>query len=137
MPSCKSGQAGDAAPSDAEDASKNRSWPTLTHPFARPALRAAASASLDVIAPDYAPARPVSQGSVEFLFQKADGMLPEGHGGPKAFAKEGPAAPLTNGLLENGALAVDKLSGSSAGTTQMRCAAQPIPTRHTSPHLRS
>ena len=46
---------------------------------------------------------------MEFLFQKADGMLPEGHGGSKAFAKEASAAPLTNGLLENGALAIDKL----------------------------
>ena len=51
----------------------------------------------------------MSQGSVEFLFQKADGMLPEGHGGSKAFAKEASAAPLTNGLVENGALAIDKL----------------------------
>ena len=36
-------------------------------------------------------------------------MLPEGHGRPRAFVKEGPAAPLTNGLLENGTLAIEKL----------------------------
>ena len=36
-------------------------------------------------------------------------MLPEGHGGPRAFAREGAAAPLTNGLLENASAAVDTL----------------------------
>ena len=36
-------------------------------------------------------------------------MFPEGQGGPRAFAKEGSPAPLTNGLLENGTLAIDKL----------------------------
>ena len=46
---------------------------------------------------------------MEYLLQSAEVMLPEGHGGPKAFPKEGCAAPLTNGLLENGALAIEKL----------------------------
>ena len=36
-------------------------------------------------------------------------MLPEGHDEPRAFVKEGPAALLTNGLLDNGTLAIEKL----------------------------
>jgi hypothetical protein len=65
---------------------------------------------------------------VEFLFQKADGMLPGGHGGPKAFAKEGSAALLTNGLLENGALAIDKLwKQRGYDPNAVRCPAHPNP----------
>ena len=43
------------------------------------------------------------------LLENADGMFPEGTGGPKAFARDGPAAEMTNKLLENGTIAIDKL----------------------------
>ena len=46
---------------------------------------------------------------MDWLVRKLDHMLPEGHGGPRAFAREGAAAPLTNGLLENASAAVDTL----------------------------
>ena len=36
-------------------------------------------------------------------------MLPEGHGRVKAFVKVGCAAPMTNGLLENSTIAIEKL----------------------------
>jgi hypothetical protein len=36
-------------------------------------------------------------------------MFPEGIGAPKAFARDGPAAVLTNGLLENGHNTIVKL----------------------------
>ena len=49
------------------------------------------------------------QAAAEMLLEKADGMFPEGKGGPKAFAKNGLAAVMTNELLENGTLAIDKL----------------------------
>ena len=42
---------------------------------------------------------------MDWLVRKLDHMLPEGHGGPRAFAREGAAAPLTNGLLENASAA--------------------------------
>jgi hypothetical protein len=51
----------------------------------------------------------VPQVSVEFLLPKINEMLPEGVGRRKAFVKTGTAAPLTNELLENSKLAVDKL----------------------------
>ena len=40
---------------------------------------------------------------------KADQMFPEGHGGPKAFARDETAATKTNELLENATVAVDEL----------------------------
>ena len=36
------------------------------------------------------------------LLEKAEGMFPEGKRGPKAFARDGPAAAMTNELLESG-----------------------------------
>ena len=51
----------------------------------------------------------MSQVSVEHLLPKIDGMLPEGVGKRSAFVKTGPAARLTNELLENAKLTVDKL----------------------------
>ena len=50
-----------------------------------------------------------SQVSVECLLPKIDGMLPEGVGKRRAFVKTGPAARLTNELLENAKFAVEKL----------------------------
>ena len=41
--------------------------------------------------------------------QKADGMFPEGQGGPRAFTKDGDAKEKTNELLENALLAIEKL----------------------------
>ena len=52
---------------------------------------------------------PVSQVPVDWLLQKADAMFPEGHGGPRVFAKEGGAVDKTNELLENAALAAKQL----------------------------
>lgn len=52
---------------------------------------------------------PVRQGSAEVLLEKADGMFPEGAGAPWAFVRDGPAFLLTNGLLEDGTTAIDKL----------------------------
>ena len=46
---------------------------------------------------------------MEHLLPKIDGMLPEGTGRRRAFVKTGPAARLTNELLENAKLAVEKL----------------------------
>ena len=46
---------------------------------------------------------------MEHLLPKIDGMLPEGVGKRSAFVKTGPAARLTNELLENAKLTVDKL----------------------------
>ena len=43
------------------------------------------------------------------LLLKADGMFPEGKGAPKAFAKDGVAAGMTNELLENGTIAIKQL----------------------------
>ena len=51
----------------------------------------------------------MSQVPVEWLLQKADGMFPEGQGGPRAFAKDGTAKEKTNELLENALLAIEKL----------------------------
>lgn len=47
---------------------------------------------------------------VDWLLQKAEGMLPEGQGAPRAFAKDGAAAEKTNELLENATLAAKKTS---------------------------
>ena len=57
---------------------------------------------------------------MDWLVLKLDHMLPEGHGGPRAFAKEGSAAALTNGLLEDASAAVDNTTscGSSVATTR-------------------
>ena len=52
---------------------------------------------------------PVWQVPVDWLLQKADGMFPEGKGGPRAFAKDGAAAEKTNELLENATTAIDQL----------------------------
>ena len=52
---------------------------------------------------------PPSQVPVNWLLQKANGMLPEGVGAPRPFTRDGPAALLTNGLLENGVAAIDRL----------------------------
>ena len=49
------------------------------------------------------------QVSVDILLQKAEAMFPEGIGAPKAFVRDGPAAVITNGLLENGHDAIVKL----------------------------
>ena len=46
---------------------------------------------------------------VEWLLQKADGMFPEGQGGPRAFAKDGAAKEKTNELLENAMTAIEEL----------------------------
>ena len=55
------------------------------------------------------PRGPPCQVPVDWLLQKADGMLPEEHGRPRAFAREGAAAELTNGVLENVSLAIEAL----------------------------
>ena len=55
------------------------------------------------------PSHTRAQVPVDWLLQKADGMFPEGHGGPRAFAKDGAAAEKTNELLENSTLAIEKL----------------------------
>ena len=49
------------------------------------------------------------QAAVSVLLMKADLMFPEGHGGPKAFTRDGTAAKKTNELLENASDAIDKL----------------------------
>ena len=41
----------------------------------------------------------MSQVPVEWLLQKADGMFPEGQGGPRAFAKAGVEAPGLFGVV--------------------------------------
>ena len=43
------------------------------------------------------------------LLEKANAMFPEGKGGRKAVVRDGPAAVMTNKLLENGTVAIDKL----------------------------
>ena len=43
------------------------------------------------------------------LLLKADGMFPEGQGGPRRFAKDGTAAEKTNELLENAMTAIEEL----------------------------
>ena len=43
------------------------------------------------------------------LFEKLDGMIPEGVGAVRAFAKDGAPAEKTNELLVNAGLAVEKL----------------------------
>ena len=50
-----------------------------------------------------------SQVAVDMLLVKADGMFPEGQGGPKAFAKDGTAAEKTKELLVNAKAAITKL----------------------------
>ena len=40
---------------------------------------------------------------------KANQMFPEGHGGPKLFARDATAAQKTNELLENGTAAIELL----------------------------
>ena len=49
------------------------------------------------------------QATVAVLIMTADLMFPEGHGAPRAFARDGTAAKKTNELLENASAAVDKL----------------------------
>ena len=46
---------------------------------------------------------------VDMLLRKADGMLPEGKGAPRPFAKDCPAAEKTNELLENATGAIELL----------------------------
>ena len=62
-----------------------------------------------MVARTLCPESPASQVSVGYLLSKIDGMLPEGVGKRRAFVKTGPASPLTNELLENAKLAVEKL----------------------------
>ena len=49
----------------------------------------------------------MAQDRVEFLVQKANGMFLEGAGARRAFAKDGAAAALTNGLLEDAKTAAE------------------------------
>ena len=55
------------------------------------------------------PRGPPCQVPVDWLLQKADGMLPEGLGRPRAFARDGAAAQLTNSLLDNSSDAIEEL----------------------------
>ena len=49
----------------------------------------------------------MAQDRVEFLVQKANGMFLEGAGARRAFAKDGAAGALTNGLLEDAKTAAE------------------------------
>ena len=96
---------GDAATRDPEDARPKVSthhFPPCSPPSAQPlALSGSHAAEL--------PRVPVSQVTEDFLLRKAEGMFPEGAGARRPFKKEGAAAVLTNGLLEDASSAIDTL----------------------------
>ena len=62
----------------------------------------------------------MAQDRVEYLVQKAEKMFPEGVGARRAFTRDGTAATMTNGLLEDAKIAADNFFD-ARGCSGSRC----------------
>ena len=113
---CKQGRSSEfednaiGASSDGDDAAQGRDEDTQEQVITVPQTTAskpcaqhfARDASTCVCSCSFGLAPQVSD---DHWLQKAETMLTEGIGAPKAFVRDGPAADITNGLLDNGQLA--------------------------------